>query len=400
MSETMTKRDDPALKSRRIVVKVGSSVLTASDEMGVNRRVLGRIASQVAKLREEGRQVVMVSSGAIAAGVKRLGLKEIPKAVPERQAAAAVGQPILMEAYGRAFRQRGIGTAQVLLIHSDLDERSRFLNACNTFQALISRGILPIVNENDTVSIKEIRFGDNDTLAAQTAQIVQAGLVIILSDVAGLYDEDPRQSKTARLIPRVEGLPKEITSIAGTSPNPLAHGGMRTKVEAVNILNKVGISTLIVKGRDPDIIERVVMGEPLGTLFVPNGARLKGKKGWIGTTAKPRGWLKLDSGAVNAMLKRGKSLLPSGVVSVGGNFRFGDVVEIQDIQGVAFGRGLANYSSDDAIRIAGKQTREIASILGTKDYDEIIHRNNFVLIDEEQKIPRRAIAHRDSRRDI
>ncbi|MCY3825070.1 MAG: glutamate 5-kinase [Nitrospinae bacterium] len=383
MSETMIRRNDPVLKSRRIVVKVGSSVLTASDELGVNRRVLGRIASQVAKLREEGRQVVMVSSGAIAAGVKRLGLKGIPKAVPERQAAAAVGQPILMEAYGRAFKQRGIETAQVLLIHSDLDERSRFLNACNTFQALINKGVLPIVNENDTVSIEEIRFGDNDTLAAQTAQIVQAGLVIILSDVAGLYDEDPRRSKMARLIPRVEGLPKEITSVAGTSPNPLAHGGMRTKVEAVNILNKVGISTLIVRGRDPNIIERVVMGEPLGTLFVPNGARLKGKKGWIGTTAKTRGWLKLDSGAVNAMLKRGKSLLPSGVLSVGGNFRFGDVVEIRDTQGVAFGRGLANYSSDDATRIAGKQTKEIASILGSKDYDEIIHRNNFVLIEEE-----------------
>ncbi len=378
----MSKRDDAVLNSRRLVVKVGSSVLTASNELGVNRRVLGRIASQVAKLREEGRQVVVVSSGAIAAGVKRLGFKEIPRAVPERQAAAAVGQPILMEAYGRAFKQRGIETAQVLLIHSDLDERSRFLNACNTFEALISKGVLPIVNENDTVSIEEIRFGDNDTLAAQTAQMVQAGLVIILSDVAGLYDEDPRKSKTARLIPRVEGLPQEIASVAGTSRNPLAHGGMRTKVEAVNILNKVGISTLIVKGRDPNVIERVVTGEPLGTLFVPNGARLKGKKGWIGTTAKPRGWLKIDSGAVNAMLKRGKSLLPSGVVSVKGNFRFGDVVEIQDTEGMAIGRGLANYSSDDAVRIAGKQTKEIASILGGKDYDEIIHRNNFVLIEK------------------
>ncbi len=382
MSKTMTRRDEPALKSRRIVVKVGSSVLTASDELGVNRRVLGRIASQVASLREEGRQVVMVSSGAIAAGVKRLGLKEIPKAVPERQAAAAVGQPILMEAYGRAFRQKGIETAQVLLIHSDLDERSRFLNACNTFEALLGKGVVPIVNENDTVSIEEIRFGDNDTLAAQTAQMIQAGLVIILSDVAGFYDEDPRKSETARLIPRVEGLTKEIASLAGTSPNPLAHGGMRTKIQAVNTLNKIGISTLIVKGRNPNVIERAVMGEPLGTLFVPNGTRLKGKKGWIGTTAKPRGWLRLDGGAVNAMLKRGKSLLPSGVVSVGGNFRFGDVVEIQDTDGVVFGRGLANYSSDDVARIAGRQTGEITSILGSKDYDEIIHRNNFVLIEE------------------
>lgn len=381
MSEAAARRSDAALGSRRVVVKVGSSVLTASHELGVNRRVLGRIASQVAKLREEGRQVVMVSSGAIAAGVKRLGLDGIPRAVPERQAAAAVGQPILMEAYGRAFRRRGIETAQVLLIHSDLDERSRFLNACNTFETLMGRGVLPIVNENDTVSVQEIRFGDNDTLAAQTARMVQAGLVVILSDVAGLYDEDPRASETARLIPRVEGLPREISSVAGVSPNPLAHGGMRAKVEAVRILNKVGISTLIVKGREPRVLDRALKGEPMGTLFVPNGARLKGRKGWIGITAKPRGWLKLDGGAVNAMVKRGKSLLPSGVVSVGGNFRFGDVVEIRDARGVALGRGLANYSSADAARIAGRQTGEIASILGAKDYDEIIHRNNFVLIE-------------------
>ena len=208
-----------------LLLKLGSSVLTASHELGVNRKVLGRIASQVVKLGEEGRQIVMVSSGAIAAGVKRLGLKGIPKAVPERQAAAAVGQPLLMEAYGRAFKRRGIETAQVLLIHSDLDERGRFLNACNTFETLMGKGVLPIVNENDTVSVAGIRFGDNDTLAAQTAQIVQAGLVVILSDVAGLYDEDPRESETACLIPRVEGLPKAISSAAGTSPNPLAHGG-------------------------------------------------------------------------------------------------------------------------------------------------------------------------------
>ncbi len=375
------QRSDFALKSRRIVVKVGSSVLTASDELGVNRRVLGRIASQVVKLRKEGRQVVVVSSGAIAAGVKRLDMEGIPKAVPERQAAAAVGQPILMEAYGRAFRRRGVETAQVLLIHSDLDERSRFLNACNTFETLMSKGVLPIVNENDTVSVEEIRFGDNDTLAAQSAQMIQAGLVILLSDVAGLYDEDPRISEQARLIPRVEGLPKEIFSIAGKSPNPLAHGGMRAKVQAVKILNKVGIRTLVVKGREPNVIERALAGEPLGTLFVPNSARLKGKKGWIGTTAKPRGWLKIDVGAVNALVKRGKSLLPSGVVSAGGNFRFGDVVEIRGAHEVILGRGLANYSSGEVAQIAGKQTKEIASILGSKDYDEVVHRNNFVLME-------------------
>ena len=381
MSEAATRRSDAALGSRRVVVKVGSSVLTAPHELDVNRRVLGRIASQVARLREEGRQVVVVSSGAIVAGIKRLGLDGIPGSVPERQAAAAVGQPILMEAYGRAFGRRGIETAQVLLTHSDLDDRNRFLNSCNTFETLIGRGVLPIVNENDTVSVQEIRFGDNDTLAAQTAWMVQAGLVVILSDVAGLYDADPRASETARLIPRVEGLPRKIAAVAGVSRNPLAHGGMRSKVEAVKVLNKVGISTLIVRGREPRVLDRALKGERMGTLFIPSEARLQGREGWIGITAKPRGWLQLDGAAVNAMVKRGKSLPPSGVVSVGGNFRFGDVVEIRDARGAALGRGLTNYSSADAARIAGRRTGEIISILGAKDYDEIIHRNNFVLIE-------------------
>lgn len=375
------KRMEPALASRRVVIKVGSSVLTAPDEEGVNRRVLGRIASQVAELRRAGREVVLVSSGAIAAGSKRMGVQGAPKGMPERQAAAAVGQPILMEAYGRAFRRRGVETAQLLLTHADLDLRIRFLNACNTFEALLARGVLPIVNENDTVSVEEIRFGDNDTLAALVAQMVKAGLVIILSDVEGLYDADPRRNPLARLIRRVEGLPAEVAEKAGTSANPLAHGGMVTKVRAVKVLNRMGIATLIVRGRTPNILLRALGRGEEGTLFIPNGAPLRARKGWIGTTVIPRGWIRLDAGAVAALTERGKSLLPKGIVEAGGGFRFGDVVELRDPKGRPVARGLANYGAEEVNRIVGRHTGEIAAILGGKDYDEVVHRNNLVLLD-------------------
>jgi glutamate 5-kinase len=375
------RKNEPALKSRRLVVKVGSSVLTTPDETGVNRRVLGMIASQVAELLATKREVVLVSSGAIAAGVKRLGMKGIPSGIPERQAAAAVGQPVLMEAYGRAFKRRGLDMAQVLLTHADLDVRSRFLNACNTFETLISQGVMPIVNENDTVSVEELRFGDNDILAAQVAQMIRAELVVILSDVEGLFDSDPRRDPNATLLSRVEGLPAHVVRSAGTSSNPLAHGGMAAKINAVKVLNRVGISTLIVHGRSSRIILRALEGIEEGTLFVPNGARLKARKGWIGTTASPKGWIRLDEGAVQALILRGKSLLPSGVTDVGGDFKFGDIVELLDLTGEVIGQGLVNYSAGEVREIAGRHSREIESILGNKDYDEIIHRNNLALMD-------------------
>ncbi|MEE9274204.1 MAG: glutamate 5-kinase [bacterium] len=381
MSRSPARRREPALRARRVVVKVGSSVLTAPDERGVNRRVLGRIAAQLVELRAQGREVILVSSGSIAAGSKRLDWKNVPRGMSERQAAAAVGQPILMDAYGRAFKRRGVEIAQILLTHADLDVRTRFLNARNTFEALLSRKVLPIVNENDSVSVEEIRFGDNDTLAAQVALMIQAELVVILSDVEGLYDADPRKVEGARLLHRVEGLPGKVVRGAGESANPYARGGMVTKMEAVRVLNRVGIATLIVRGREPGILLRVLAGEEEGTFFVPNGARLKGRKSWIGTTATPKGWIRVDKGAAAALLKRGKSLLPSGVVAVGGDFHYGDLVELRGPGDVSLGRGLASYSAEDAARIAGKHTREIASILGRKDYDEIIHRSNLVLND-------------------
>lgn len=381
MSEFLDRKDEPCLQSRRLVIKVGSSVLTAPAERGVNRRILGNISSQVAALRTAGRDVVLVSSGAIAAGIKRLNMNQVPRGMSQRQAAAAVGQPILMEAYGRAFKRRGVEVGQILLTHADLDVRPRFLNACHTFETLFALGVLPIVNENDSISVEEIRFGDNDTLAAQVAQMVGAGLVIILSDVDGFYSADPKKSSDAQLISRVDGLPNEIVRAADKSANPLAHGGMVTKVKAVRVLNTVGIAALVVRGRTPRSIERAIAGEALGTLFVPENEPLTGRKGWIGTTATPKGWIRVDEGAVTALAKKGKSLLPSGVLDVNGKFQFGDLVELRGPGGAVLGRGLVNYSAEEIQGIAGKHTREIISILGHKDYDEIVHRNNMVLID-------------------
>ncbi len=380
MSEFPDRKDEPCLQSRRLVIKVGSSVLTAPAERGVNRRILGNISSQVAALRAAGRDVVLVSSGAIAAGIKRLDLSRVPRGMSQRQAAAAVGQPILMEAYGRAFKRRGVEVGQILLTHADLDVRPRFLNACHTFETLLALGVLPIVNENDSISVEEIRFGDNDTLAAQVAQMVGAGLIIILSDVDGFYSADPKKSPDAQLIPRVDGLPDEVVRAAEKSANPLAHGGMVTKLKAVRVLNTVGIAALVVRGRAPRSIERAIAGEALGTLFVPDSKPLTGRKGWIGTTATPKGWIRVDEGAVTALAKKGKSLLPSGVLDVNGKFKFGDLVELRGPRGAVLGRGLVNYSAKEIQGIAGKHTREIVSILGHKDYDEIVHRNNMVLI--------------------
>ena len=380
MSEFPDRKDEPCLQCRRLVIKVGSSVLTAPAERGVNRRILGNISSQVAALRAAGRDVVLVSSGAIAAGIKRLDLSRVPRGMSQRQAAAAVGQPILMEAYGRAFKRRGVEVGQILLTHADLDVRPRFLNACHTFETLLALGVLPIVNENDSISVEEIRFGDNDTLAAQVAQMVGAGLIIILSDVDGFYSADPKKSPDAQLIPRVDGLPDEVVRAAEKSANPLAHGGMVTKLKAVRMLNTVGIAALVVRGRAPRSIERAIAGEALGTLFVPDSKPLTGRKGWIGTTATPKGWIRVDEGAVTALAKKGKSLLPSGVLDVNGKFQFGDLVELRGPRGAVLGRGLVNYSAKEIQGIAGKHTREIVSILGHKDYDEIVHRNNMVLI--------------------
>ncbi len=374
----IARKEETSLKSKRLVIKVGSSVLTASDEVGLNLEVLSSIANQISVLLERGREIVLVSSGAIAAGLKHLNVKKYPKTMPERQGAAAVGQPILMDAYSKVFNRLGLNIAQILLTHSDLDERKRFLNACNTIDNLLHKKIIPIVNENDTVSTEEIKFGDNDSLATQVAQMTQSGLVVILSDVEGMYSANPNLDKNAKLLSRVENVSEQLIDATGKSNNQFSHGGMVTKISAIKVLSQIGISTLMLKGRNDSVILRALEGEDLGSFFVPKKKRINARKSWIGTTAKSRGWLKIDNGAVEALLERGRSLLPSGVIDAGGNFMFGDVVELQSIEGKSLGKGLANYNCNEVKLIAGKHTREIHSILGSKDYDEIIHRNNFL----------------------
>ena len=376
----VARKDEPSLKSKRIVIKVGSSVLTAADEVGLNLEILSSIASQISTLLESGREIVLVSSGAIAAGLKHLNIEKYPRSMPERQGAAAVGQPILMDAYSKVFNKLDLNIAQILLTHSDLDKRERFLNACNTIDNLLHKKIIPIVNENDTVSTEEIKFGDNDSLAAQVAQMTRSGIVVILSDVEGMYSENPNLNKNAKLLSRVENFSDELIGAAGKSDNKFSHGGMVTKIRAIKVLGQIGISTLILKGRSEDVILRSLEGEEIGSFFVPKEKRINARKGWIGTTAKSRGWLKIDDGAVEALLRKGRSLLPSGVVDAGGNFSFGDVVELQSVEGKPLGRGLVNYNCEEVKLIAGKHTREINSILGSKDYDEIIHRNNFLSV--------------------
>ncbi|MED5578416.1 MAG: glutamate 5-kinase [Nitrospinota bacterium] len=376
----VARKDEPSLRSKRLVIKVGSSVLTETDEVGLNMQILASIASQISNLLDSGREIVLVSSGAIAAGLKHLNIKKYPKNMPERQAAAAVGQPILMDAYSKVFNKLGLNIAQILLTHSDLDERERFLNACNTIDNLLHKGVVPIVNENDTVSTEEIKFGDNDSLAVQVAQMTRSGLVVILSDVEGMYNANPNINENAKLLSRVDNLSDELINAAGKSNNKFSHGGMVAKIKAIQVLSQVGISTLMLKGRNENVVLRSLEGEDLGSFFVPKKKRINARKSWIGTTAKSRGWLKIDHGAVEALLRKGRSLLPSGVVDAGGNFSFGDVVELQTFEGKSLGRGLVNYNCEEVKLIAGKQTREISSILGSKDYDEIVHRNNFLSI--------------------
>jgi glutamate 5-kinase len=374
----IVRAKEASLKSKRIVIKVGSSVLTASDEVGLNLEVLSSIATQISLLLKMGHEIVLVSSGAIAAGLKLLNIKKYPKTMPERQGAAAVGQPILMDAYNKVFKKLGLNIAQILLTHSDLDERERFLNACNTIDNLLHKKIIPIVNENDTVSTEEIKFGDNDSLASQVAQMTRSGLVVILSDVEGIYSANPNIDKNAKLLSRVENLSDELIDVTGKSNNKFSHGGMVTKISAIKVLSQIGISTLMLKGRRPDVILRALKGEDVGSFFVPKKKRINARKSWIGTTARSRGWLKIDNGAVEALLDRGRSLLPSGVIDAGGDFSFGDVVELQSVDGNPLGKGLVNYNCSEVKLIAGKHTREINRILGSKDYDEIIHRNNFL----------------------
>ncbi|MEE8581552.1 MAG: glutamate 5-kinase [Myxococcota bacterium] len=368
-------------RARRIVVKIGSSTLSRNGEL--RPRVFTDLARQVSELIESDRQVVLVSSGSIAVGRRELGWGHADNSIPEMQAAAAVGQIGLVELYKRRFARLDKKVAQVLLTRAGLEEREHFLNARRTLLELLRLGVVPIVNENDTVATEEIRFGDNDNLSATVVNLVGAELLIILTDVDGLHHEKPCADRpTPPLFDVIEAITPEIEKAAQGSDNASGRGGMITKLEAARTAARSGAATVVCRGRGRDTLLRVVAGESVGTLFL-SGQKLNSRKHWLAFTARTRGELVIDPGAVRALLERGRSLLPAGVVEVRGNFRIGDSVTCVDQQGRQLARGLAGYSAEDVTRIRGLATREIPRVLGYSNGDEVIHRDNLVLLESE-----------------
>lgn len=366
--------------ARRIVVKVGSSILTAAG--AVRPRVFTELIRQVADLTEQGRQVVVVSSGAVAMGSHRLGWAHPGRSIPEKQAAAAVGQIALMERYRLGFGRRGRQVAQVLVTRAGMEDREGFLNARRTLTVLLRLGVVPIVNENDTVSTEEIRFGDNDNLSATVVNLVAAELLVLLTDVDGLYREPPSPAQPRP--PRwdvVTRITPEIERAAGGSDHAFGRGGMITKLEAARTAALSGAGTVIANGRRRGVLERIAAGENEGTLFLPEAtARLGSRKHWLAFTTRPRGELRLDAGAAQALRERGRSLLPAGITGVSGAFGIGDPVRCTDPDGREVARGLVAYSAQDVARIRGLSTRQIEAVLGFSNGGEVIHRDDLVLV--------------------
>ncbi len=369
----------PSFRSaRRVVVKVGSAVLSSADGRGHNRRVMAALAQQIAALRAEGREVVLVSSGAILAGAQALGEPLPIKHVGLKQALAALGQVQLMRRWTDIFSWHELHVAQVLLTRDDVGHRHRFINARRTLTHLLERGVLPIINENDTVMVEEIKLGDNDQLSALVTNMVTADLLVLLTEVDGLYTADPRRSPEAKLIPLVERITPELQELAGDG-GPAGRGGMRSKLEAARQAGLFGVPTVIASGRAPAVLERILRGEPVGTVVLPAAERLDSRKHWIAFSHPPTGRLLLDEGAARAVRSQGKSLLPSGIVGVEGSFEVGDLVQLVAPDGRALGRGITYYSAQEIAAIKGLQSSEIEATIGYKSADEVIHRDHLVV---------------------
>jgi glutamate 5-kinase len=367
-------------EARRIVVKVGSSTLTRNGKL--RPRKFSELARSISELADAGREVILVSSGAIAAGSHRLGWDHGGRSIPEKQAAAAVGQIGLVEIYQRRFAHYGKQVGQVLLTRLGLDDRERFLNARHTLQELLRLGAIPIVNENDTVFTEEIRFGDNDSLSATVVNLIGADLLVIVTDVDGLYAEPPRAGRPRpKLLDVVEKITPEIEAGARGSTSGIGQGGMTSKLEAARIAARSGAATVICNGRMPDALARVAAGESVGTLFLP-GERMSSRKHWLAFTTRTRGALSLDAGAVEALLTRGRSLLSAGITRVEGSFGIGDPVLCVDSKGRQLARGLVAYNASDVDRIKGLSTKEIDRVLGYSNGSEVIHRDDLVILDE------------------
>jgi glutamate 5-kinase len=367
-------------KVKKVVVKIGTGVLTTDDGY-IDKSQTKRLAEQVVELKKMGYDVVVVSSGAIGSGMGELGIEKRPSTLPELQAVAAIGQSKLISTYDECFKLHGYHAAQILLTREDFEDRQRYLNTCNTIHTLFQLNAIPVVNENDTISVDEIKFGDNDALSALMTNLLNAELLIILSSVDGLYDKCPTAKSKATVIPVVENVSREVKQLAFDSKTVRGVGGMQTKLEAASIVTNAGEAVIIANGRMDNVLKRIMQGENIGTLFLPKEEKLASRKRWIGYTIKPKGKVYVDDGAARALSDKGKSLLASGILLVEGTFSKGDIVSIcKGEKGVIFARGLTNYSFEEIEKIKGRSTSDITKILGYKLYDEVIHRDNMVIL--------------------
>lgn len=365
-------------KARRIVIKVGSAILTNAD--AIQTSFIADLAREISLLRQQGKEVILVSSGAVAAGRKKIQLQsDSSLSMKQKQALAAIGQSSLMRTYEEAFGFYGLQAAQVLLTHSDLSHRDRYLNVRNTILTLLDFGVTPIINENDTVSVEELRFGDNDNLAALLANLLEADICIVLTDVDALYDKNPQQYADAKPLHIVDKISPEIEAMAGDSHSLVGTGGMASKIRAAKVVFSGGGTAVIGPGNVDRVLQRLFDGENIGTLFLPCNERMKGKKQWIAHVLKPKGQIYLDSGAVKALSKGGRSLLPSGIIRIDGDFGRGDAVQCCSDDGHCFGVGLVGYSAEDIEKIKGLQSSEIKEVLGYFDNEEVMHRDNLVI---------------------
>ena len=366
-------------RSRRIVVKVGSSIL-ASVGKGLLYEVFSHLTKEISDLKRQGYEFVVVSSGAIAAGMEKLGYKTRPQAITQKQATAAVGQTRLMKIYEDSFSRYQQMVAQILLTHDDLSHRRRFLNARNTLLTLLELGIIPIINENDTVVVDEIKFGDNDNLSALITNLIGADLLIILTDIDGLCDSDPRVNPHARCIPLVEEIDADLDGIVGETKSEISVGGMISKIQAARKASRFGIPTVVARGNKEGVLHQILKGKEIGTLILPKRDALSSRKHWIAFNPKPKGDVIVDDGAKKAVVQKGKSLLPSGVVKIRGSFNRGDLVTCLGSRGKEFARGLVNYSATELEKIKGLRSNQIESTLGYKYSDEVIHRDDLVVL--------------------
>ena len=369
-------------EAKRIVIKIGTSNLTDKSNRLEPQKV-EKLAKEIVELKEQGREIIVVTSGAIGAGIGKLDLKQRPRDIKVLQATAAVGQNILMSTYDSYFARYEQTIAQLLLTHEDFFNRQRYLNLRNTLITLLKSGVIPVINENDTVAVDEIKLGDNDNLSALVASSLGADLLIVLTDIDGLYTYDPKRSKKAEFISVVDAITPEIERIAETGGKASSVGGMKTKIQAAKVTMKAGIPLVIANGNEENILARVIAGERIGTIFLPGAAakeKMNDRKHWLRFASSVKGKIKVDEGAKNALIKNGSSLLASGVIDVEDEFMSGDPVSIVDAEGVEFAKGITNYSSSDIEKIKGAQSKEIEHILGRKEYGEVVYRGNLVLV--------------------